>query len=58
MNQSKAEAIVNQLLTNTAGLRYGYVNVTVKLHDGRIVNVTHSKTEHTREHETITDKEQ
>ncbi len=49
MNQSKAEAMVAQLLANAAGLRYGSVSVSAKLHDGRIVDVTYSKTEQTRE---------
>jgi hypothetical protein len=49
MNQSKAEAIVAQLLTNAAGLRYGVVSVSAKLHDGRVVEVSYTKTEQTRE---------
>ena len=51
MNQSKAEAIVAQLLTNVAGLRYGTVSVSAKLHDGRVVEVSYTKTEQTREKE-------
>ena len=49
MNQSKAEAIVAQLLANAADLRYGSVSVSAKLHDGRVVEVSHVKTEQTRE---------
>jgi hypothetical protein len=49
MNQSKAEAMVTQLLTNAAGLRYGSVSVTAKLHDSRVVSVSYTKTEQTRE---------
>ena len=49
MNQKKAEEIVTQLLTNAAGLRYGSVSVSAKLHEGRVVEVSYSKTEHTRE---------
>jgi len=49
MSQSKAEAIVAQLLVNAADLRYGAVSVTAKLHDGRVVSVSYSRTEHTRE---------
>ncbi len=49
MNQSKAEAMVAQLLANAAGLRYGSVSVSAKLHDGRIVEVAYFKTEQTRE---------
>jgi hypothetical protein len=51
MKQSKAEAIVAQLLANAAGVRYGSVSVSAKLHDGRIVEVSYTKTEQTREKE-------
>jgi len=53
MSQSKAEAIVAQLLAIVADLRYGAVSVTAKLHDGKVVQVSYSKTEHTREQEKI-----
>jgi hypothetical protein len=49
MNQSKAEAIVAQLLANAADVRYGSVSVSAKLHDGRVVEVSYTKTEQTRE---------
>ena len=49
MNQSKAEAIVAQLMSNAAGLRYGSVSVSAKFHDGRVVEVSYSKTELTKE---------
>ena len=49
MNQKKAQAIVGQLLTNAATLRYGTVAVSVKLHDGRVVSVSYSTTEQTLE---------
>ncbi|MDR0496177.1 MAG: hypothetical protein LBH42_01030 [Treponema sp.] len=58
MNQSKAEAIVDQLMTNAAGLRYGYVSATAKFHEGRVVQVTYSKTEHTRENDAKKENEQ
>ena len=58
MNQSKAEAIVAQLLTNAAGLRYGTVSVSAKLHDGRVVEVSYTKTEQTREKEPKKDNDQ
>ena len=51
MSQSKAEAIVTQLLVNAADLRYGAVSVTVKMHDGEVVSVSYTKTEYTREQE-------
>jgi hypothetical protein len=49
MNQTKAEAIVAQLLANAAKLRYGSVSVSVKLHDGRVVEVTYLTSEQTKE---------
>ena len=56
MNQSKAEKIVTQLLTNAASLRFGCVAVSVKLHDGRVVSVSYTTTEQTVEQETKKDK--
>ena len=56
MSQSKAEAIVAQLLVQAADLQYGAVTVTAKLHEGHIVTVTYSKTEHTREQENKEDE--
>ena len=49
MNQSKAQKIVAHLMANVADVRYGYVSVTVKKHDGRVVAVSYSTTEQTRE---------
>ena len=49
MNQVKTEAIVAQLLTNAAGLHYGVVSVSVKLHDGRVVQVMYSTTENMKD---------
>ena len=49
----KAEAIVDQLLTNAAGVRYGAVSVSAKMHDGRVVEVSYSRTEHTRDVEAV-----
>ena len=56
MSQSNAEAIVAQLLVNAANLRYGAVSITVKIHDGKVVSVSYSKTEHTREQESKEDE--
>ena len=56
MNKSKAEGIVARLLSNAAGLRYGSVSVSARLHDGRIVDVTYSTTESMREPEGKKDK--
>jgi hypothetical protein len=54
----KAKEIVAQLLTNAAGVRYGSVSVSAKLHDGKVVEVSYSRTEHTRDVDVIkvTDK--
>ncbi|MDR0474036.1 MAG: hypothetical protein LBH43_10250 [Treponema sp.] len=49
MSQSKAEAIVARLLSNAAGLKFGSVSVTVKVHSGRIMDVTHTVTESMKE---------
>ena len=55
---AKAEDIVNQLLSNAAGVRYGAISVTAKLHDGRVVEVSYSRTEHTRDLEILKDTKQ
>lgn len=55
MNSTKAEAIVTQLLTNAANVKYGSVSVMLKLHDGRVVAVTYTKTEHTKEQDSKKD---
>ena len=52
----KAEDIVNQLLVNAAGVKYGAITVSAKLHDGRVVEVSYSRTEHTRDLETPKEK--
>ena len=49
MNQIKAEGMIARLLTNAAGLQYGSVSVIAKLHEGRLVSVSYSTTEQTRE---------
>jgi hypothetical protein len=57
MSQSKAEAIVARLLSNAAGLQYGSVSVTAKVHDGRVVQISYETTESTKETETETSKD-
>jgi hypothetical protein len=44
-------AIVTQLAKNASALRYGTVAVSLRIHDGRIVDITHTVTESTREPE-------
>lgn len=48
MNYDRAKAMIAKLMSNAAGLRYGSASVTVKLHDGRVVQVSYSTQEHTR----------
>ena len=54
----KAEEIVSHLLTNAAGVRYGAISVSAKLHDGQVVEVSYSRTEHTRDMEILKDTKQ
>jgi len=49
MNQSKAEKITARLLSNTAGIQYGSVSVTAKIHGGLITDIIYSVTESMRE---------
>jgi len=51
MNKSKAEIMVARLMANAAGVRHGTASVSVKLHEGRVVEVTYSTTENVREKE-------
>ena len=55
---AKANEIVTQLLTNAAGLRYGVISISAKLHEGRIVEVSLSRTEQTRDLEIIKTKKE
>jgi hypothetical protein len=43
-------AIVARLTENAAGLRYGTAAVTLRIHDGRIVDITHPVTESQKEY--------
>jgi hypothetical protein len=49
VNKIMAEDLVAKLLSSAAGLMYGCVSVSVKLHEGRIVQVLYSTTENTKE---------
>ena len=57
MNKTKTEAIVEQLLNNAVGVRYGNVSVSLKLHDGRVVQVMYSTTENTKNESPQTENE-
>ena len=51
MNKEKAELIVSQLLNYSAGLQYGAVSMSIKIHNGRVFEVSYTKTEQVREKE-------
>jgi hypothetical protein len=55
MNRSKAEAMVTRLLANAAGLKFGSASVCLKIHEGRISQISFETTESNRE--TIKEKE-
>ncbi len=58
MNKQKTQTMIAKLLANTAGLRYGSASVTIKIHDGRVVQVSYSTQEHTREQNSKTDTDE
>jgi len=51
MNKDKAEEIVNQLINYAAGLQYGAVTMSARIHNGRVFEVSYTKTEQIREKE-------
>jgi hypothetical protein len=51
MNSEKTKMMISKLIANTEKLRYGSASVTVKIHDGRVVQVSYSTQEHTRDSE-------
>ncbi len=55
MNGEKTKIMISKLIRNTERLRYGSVSVTVKIHDGRVVQVSYSTPEHTRDTESKKD---
>ena len=57
MTQSKAETIVARLLSNAAGLKFGSVSVTAKIHSGRVMQVSYETTVSMRENETAETQE-
>ena len=56
MNYNKTQAMISKLMANAAGLRYGSASVTVKMHDGRVVQVSYETQEHTREQSALIPK--
>jgi hypothetical protein len=55
MNENQAKQnilnIAERIFENTKKIQYGSVSATLKVHNGRIVDITHSTTESTREKE-------
>jgi hypothetical protein len=49
MSETKAQKMVARLLSNSAGLMYGSVSITAKIHAGRILDVFYNTTESMRE---------
>jgi hypothetical protein len=43
------ETVMSRVLDNLKAIKYGDVSVTFKVHDSRIVSVTHTVTESTRQ---------
>jgi hypothetical protein len=52
-NQTKQNIIkiAERICENATKIRYGSVSATLKIHNGRVIDVTHSTTESTREKE-------
>ena len=48
MNYNKTQAMIAKLMANATGLKYGAASITIKMHDGRIVQVSYSTQEHIR----------
>jgi hypothetical protein len=55
MSESQGEQhiikIAERICENAAKIRYGSSSVTLNIHNGRVVDVTYSTTENTREQE-------
>jgi len=49
--EQKITKIAERLCENATKIRYGSVSATLRIHDGRVLDVTHSMTENTREQE-------
>ncbi|MDR0759880.1 MAG: hypothetical protein LBF74_07185 [Treponema sp.] len=49
LKKQKAETIAGRLVDMANHIRFGCVSVNLKIHDGRIVDVTHTVTESTRD---------
>jgi len=49
MNYEKTKAMISKLISIADSLKYGTASVMIKKHDGRIVQVSYTTEEHTRE---------
>jgi hypothetical protein len=49
MSKTKAETIISRLLSNVADLKFGSASVTIKVHDGRVTQVSYETTVSMRE---------
>jgi hypothetical protein len=49
----RQKAVTDRLFEHVSKIRYGSASVTLKIHDGRIVDITFSTTENTREREGV-----
>jgi len=57
MKQSKAEMIVARLLVNAAEVRFGNVSVSLKMHNGKVVEVTYITAEQDKEPKEFLEKD-
>jgi hypothetical protein len=51
MNSNRQKEITETLFSNAQRILFGLVSVELKIHEGRIVAVTYSTTENTRQKE-------
>jgi len=49
MNYAKVKAMIEKLISIADSLKYGTASVVIKKHDGRVVQVSYTTEEHTRE---------
>ena len=53
MNENQAKenitSIAERICENAAKIRYGSVSTTLTIHNGRVISVTHSTTQSTRQ---------
>jgi hypothetical protein len=57
MDYGKTMGMIEKLMTNADSLRYGCASVTVKKHDGRVVQVIYSSQENIRETVAVKEEE-